>query len=209
MISHHESMNSENHESSNDPRFINEMVENQKKLEAELEQKINNAKEKKEKFYSMDEILNANAEDFGISEEDMKRIKESVYMHQHELTLLLEAFDSLDKSEHKIAKELKKSLKQKWPKSLIYVDHSKDSQDGIISGGGWPYCLDDNGWGYQNFITSDCYKAIVAFKICAVDSTLGKMDPNLRYCKAYQRNCSPLIGHSKYWHTHKWYQQIP
>ncbi|OIJ14412.1 hypothetical protein BKP37_08705 [Anaerobacillus alkalilacustris] len=91
----------------------------------------------------------------------------------------------------------------------IYIDHSVETQDGTISGGGWPYCLDDNGWGYQNFITSDCYKAIVSFLICASDSTLGKMNSNLRYCKAYERNCSPLIGHSKYWHTHPWYQQIP
>jgi hypothetical protein len=210
MIEMHDSMNMhDKNKTTTDPRFTNDMFEKQKKLESELAQKIEKAKKNKEKFYTMDEILNASAEDFGISEEDMQRIKDGVYMYKQELTLLVESFDSLGKSDHEIAKRLKKELEMKWPKSLIYVDHSKDKQDGMISGGGWPYCLDDNGWGYKNFITSDCYKAIIGFKICAADSTLGKMDPDLRYCKAYVRNCSPLIGHSKYWHEHSWWQQIP
>lgn len=100
-------------------------------------------------------------------------------------------------------------MNKEIPESLIYVDHSVDGQDGKISGGGWPYCLDDNGYGYKNFITSDCYKAIIGYAVCASDSTLGHMSSKLRYCKAYIRNCSPLIGHSKSWHKHKWYQKIP
>lgn len=193
----------------NDPRFTNDMVEKQEKLHSELVQKIEKSKKNKEKFYSMKEILNASAEDFGISNEDMQRIKQCIIDQQTEDTNLLNAFDALGESNHPIAKMIKKDKDTKLPKSLIYVDHSKDKQDGKISGGGWPYCLDDNGYGYKNFITSDCYKAIVGYLLCASDSSLGKMDSNLRYCKAYYRNCSPLIGHSKYWHTHSWYQKIP
>lgn len=181
---------------------MNEMVANQERMQTELEKKVETAKGNHEKFYSMDEILKANAQEFGISEEDMNKIKESVATHKEGLSSTLEGFTSLGEGNHEIAKKLKESLNQKWPKSVIYVDHSKDEQDGIISGGGFPYCLDDNGWGPWNFITSDCYKAILAMQVCALDSTLGKMDARMRYCKAYVRNCSPLIGHREKWHTH-------
>ncbi|KFM95261.1 hypothetical protein D0U04_25230 [Bacillus clarus] len=185
-----------------DGRFINEMIVNQERVMTELEKKVETAKENQEKFYSMDEILKANAQEFGISEDDMNRIKRSIATQKEELSQLLEGFTSLGEVNHEIAIKLKENLDQKWPKSVIYVDHSKDKQDGIISGGGFPYCLDDNGWGPWDFISSDCYKAILINFICASDSTIGKMDSNMRYCKAYVKNCSPLIGHSSYWHTH-------
>ncbi|WP_085520514.1 hypothetical protein [Tuberibacillus sp. Marseille-P3662] len=111
----------------------------------------------------------------------------------------------LGKSGHPIAKNIEKEQSKKIPESLIYIDHSTDKQDGKISGGGWPYCLDDNGYGHKNFITSDCYKITVGIALCVP----GMATDALRYCKAYKRNCSPLIGHSKYWNTHKWYQKLP
>lgn len=200
-----------NEQASQDSRFVNDKTLLQEEKLKDLEERIKKAKQKGEKFYTFDQILKADAKDFGISEEDMSKIKEQVESQKIELENLLSGFKAIGQQNHPIAKNIKEELKVKYPKSEIYIDHSVESQeqDGTISGGGWPYCLDDNGWGYQNFITSDCYKAIVAFLICASDSSLGKMNSNLRYCKAYIRNCSPLIGHSKYDHTHAWYQQIP
>jgi hypothetical protein len=210
MIASYEEMQKESEQgTTDDSRFTNDMVENQEKLQSELDEKIEEAKEENEKFYSLTEILNSSAQDFGISEEDMQRVKQSVKTQFEDDTKLLNAFKSLGKIDHPAANAVKEDLNTKIPKSLIYIDHSKDEEDGMISGGGWPYCLDDNGYGYKNFITSDCYKAIVGFKICAADSTLGKMNSKLRYCKANIRNCSPMIGHSKKWHTHKWYGKLP
>ncbi|HEO8420300.1 hypothetical protein [Niallia sp. FSL W8-0635] len=192
-----------------DDRFVNEMVLKQEKKKETLEKSFIEAKEKGEKFYSADEILKAKAKDFGISEEDMNKIKQSVMVQKNDFDSLLLAFKELGQENHPLSKKIKQEAALEIPKSQIFIDHSLESQDGKISGGGWPYCLDDNGYGYQNFITSDCYKAIIVALICASDSTLGKMDSDLRYCKAYIRNCSSLIGHSKYWHEHSWWQQIP
>lgn len=192
-----------------DHRFVNDMSLNQERKQRELDQIFKEAKAKGERFYSTDEILKAKANQFGINESDMNKIKGDLYVQKIELENLYNALKELGQIKHPIAKKLKQEIEITIPASQIYVDHSMKPQDGIISGGGWPYCLDDNGWGYQNFITSDCYKAIVSFWICASDSTLGKMDSDLRYCKAYIRNCSPLISHDEYWHTHAWWQQIP
>ncbi|MFJ7848622.1 hypothetical protein ACIQXR_07265 [Peribacillus sp. NPDC097224] len=210
MISNYETINEiKTEQADQDNRFVNEMVVMQENAKEELDKRFKAAEKKREKFYSSDQILKASAKDFGISEEDMKKIKELVLAEKTDFENLLLAFENLGQKNHPIAKNIKKESQKKVPKSEIYIDHSVDSQDGKISGGGWPYCLDDNGYGYQNFITSDCYKAIIGYLVCASDSTLGKMDSNLRYCKAYSKNCSPLIGHSKYNHTHAWYQKIP
>lgn len=196
-------------QASNDTRFVNEMVLEQEKKQSEMKKRFDIAKKNGEKFYTAKQILQADADDFNISEEDMEKIKGLVLAQKTDLENLINGFEKINKGDHEIVKNIKKELNRKIPASEIYIDHSVDSQDGKISGGGWPYCLDDNGYGYRNFITSDCYKAIVGFVICAADSTVGKMNSSLRYCKAYKKNCSPLIGHSKYNHKHKWYQKIP
>lgn len=192
-----------------DERFVNEMAMEQEKKKENMEKIFKKSKEKGEKFYSYDQLLKIKAEKIGIDEKDLETIKGQVLAHKTELENLLQGFEETGNKNHSIAKNLKKELSLKIPESQIFIDHSFEPQDGQISGGGWPYCLDDNGYGYQNFITSDCYKAIIGYLICASDSTLGKMNSNLRYCKAYVKNCSPLIGHSKSWHTHDWWQKIP
>lgn len=53
-----------------------------------IREKVETAKGNHEKFYSMDEILKANAQEFGISEEDMNKIKESVATHKEGLSVL-------------------------------------------------------------------------------------------------------------------------
>ncbi len=194
-----------------DSRFVNDRVIIQEKKKDELEGRIEKAKKKGEKFYTVNQILKASSKDFGISEEDMKKIKENIIVQKMELDNLSQAFEELGRKNHPIVKKIKNEANILLPKSEIYIDNSveQQSQDGIISGGGWPNCLDDNGYGYQNFITSDCYKAIIGYLLCAADSTVGKMNSNLRYCKPYERNCSPLIGHKKTNHAHEWYEKIP
>jgi hypothetical protein len=192
-----------------DERFVNEMIIEQEEKHAMIDKKYKEAVDKGEKMYSPEQILKSKAKHFDISEEDMQRIKHSIKTQQEDYENLLAAFKELGQQNHEIAKKIKEEANKKIPKSFIFVDHSVDKKDGIISGGGWPYCLDDNGYSYGNFVTSDCYKAMIAAWICAVDSTLGKMNSSLRYCKAYIRNCSPIIGHSKYNHSHSWWQKIP
>ena len=51
----------------------------------------------------MDEILKANAQEFGISE-DMNKIKESVATHKEGLSSTLEGFTSLGEGNHEITK---------------------------------------------------------------------------------------------------------
>lgn len=195
--------------SDSDERFVNEMVLEQEEKKEKLESIYEEAEENNEKFYTNKEILEGSAEEFDMSKEDYEYIRGVVYTHYTELKNTLEALDDLGEENHEVAKRIDEELNKKVPASQLYVDKSAEPQDGIISGGGWPYCLDDNGYGYKNFITSDCYKAIVGYLICASDSTLGKMSSSMRYCKAHKKNCSGLIGHSKYWHTHKWYGKIP
>lgn len=87
------------------------------------------------------------------------------------------------------------------PLSMVYIDKSKEESDAVLSGGGLPYCLDDNGWGPANFVTSDCNIAMAVVAQCIDESILK--NPALRYCRAdLYRNCSPRIEHSPYWHRH-------
>ncbi|MCY7791671.1 hypothetical protein [Bacillus haynesii] len=193
-----------------DERYVNEMILNQEQTMKEIEQKIEEAKENGEKLYTQKEILHLTAQEVGISKEDMQQIKQSIKSEQEEAENFIEAFKDIGEGDHPIVQEIEAHQEEfKIPLSLVYIDHNETEKDGTISGGGWPYCLDDNGYGYKKFITSDCYKALVYLPVCMADSTLGKKWPNLRYCKAYKRNCSPVIGHSKYWHKHAWWQQIP
>lgn len=185
-----------------DGRFVNEMLIGQHEKMNSINQSIENAKVKGEKFYSLNDIFNADAKDFGISQADMDQIKKSVQTQKNDLENMEAAFGELGQKNHPLAKEINNELSKKYPKSMIYIDHSLDPQDGKISGGGWPYCLDNNGWGPYSFIGSDCYYALFDYWVCGLDSTYGKMSSAVRYCKAYVRNCSPLIGHSIYWHTH-------
>lgn len=200
-------------------RFINERSINMTNKADELVEEFQNAYEANEPTYSYDEILSMNASDFNISSEDFERIQNSISNMKTEFEKLYQEFVQLGETEHPLAQNLKDLTQLEVPASMIYVDHTNDSSyDGKISGGGWPYCLDDNGWGYQNFISSDCFYVIALYSslgfaigtgalitgslVCIRDSTIGKINPNLRYCKAYTRNCSPLIGHSIYNHSH-------
>ncbi|EUJ26718.1 hypothetical protein [Listeria cornellensis] len=195
---------------STDERYVNDMVLKQEETMSEIEQIIAGAEKRGEKLYTQEEILNLSAKKIGISESDMEQVKESISQEQKELDEIKEVFENIGEADHPIVEQIIEEQQDfKIPFSLIYIDHEQDTKDGVISGGGWPYCLDDNGYGYRNFITSDCYKALVFVLVCMLDSTAGKKWPNLRYCKAYTKNCSPLIGHSKYKHSHAWWQRIP
>lgn len=185
------------------PNLVNDMVEEQKDNMNYINQGINQAANKGEKLYSYDEILNLKTSEISIPEEDLKYIQKSIKNTVKEYEKLQQVFQKLGKANHPLAVSLKKSLDVKFPKSLIFVDHSNKDSDGRISGGGWPYCLDDNGWGYHNFIDSDCQWAYFWIGFCVFDQSGAGMGVSwLRYCKTNIRNCSPLIFHSKYWHTH-------
>lgn len=211
LISNYEKQeNAVTEEADTDDRYVNDMVLKQEEAMGEIDQIIAEAKANGEKLYTQEEILNLSAKKIGISEADMRQVKESITQEQQELNEIKAVFDDLGESEHPIVEQIIEEQQSfRIPLSLVYVDHEQDNKDGVISGGGWPYCLDDNGYGYKNFITSDCYKALVFVLVCMLDSTAGKKWPHLRYCKAYTKNCSPLIGHSKYKHSHAWWQRIP
>ncbi|MBC1797173.1 hypothetical protein HCA55_10565 [Listeria booriae] len=197
-------------EGDTDSRYVNDMVLKQEETMGEIEEMIEEAKNRGEKLYTQEEILELNAKKIGISETDLKQVKASILQEQEELAKIKQAFEEAGEADHPIVTQIVEEQEEfKIPLSLVYVDHEQDDKDGVISGGGWPYCLDDNGYGYRNFITSDCYKALVFVLVCMLDSTAGKKWPHLRYCKSYTKNCSPLIGHSKYKHSHAWWQRIP
>ncbi|MNW47015.1 hypothetical protein D3C74_243340 [compost metagenome] len=183
-----------------DKRFINDMVQKQEEKNNVIQTMVNSAQLNGEEMYTLDQILKADAEEFGISQEDMNRIKSSIQMEKDFLENVYTAFEGLNQENHPLAKSVNEGLEMKYPASMIYVDHALEApKDGRISGGGWPACLDDNGWGYENFIGSDCSLALLAVKLCVMDSVGSS---SLRYCKYDVRNCSPLIFHDKEWHTH-------
>lgn len=150
-----------------------------------LEQKINELKNS-EKLYGLDEILDLPSSQFiNASDEEVEQIKSMIKS-------TLSQFDSASKEKY---------LERKIPLSLVYIDNSEEESDAVLTGGGLPYCLDDNGWGPANFITSDCDRAMLVVFECIYESIIKK--PEWRYCRAdLNRNCSPQIGHSPYWHTH-------
>lgn len=163
---------------------MSEMQEKQKKIDA----LINEAK-KSEKLYTIEEILNISDNQFPkAGPEEARKIKAMMKNTLSELS----------------AENKKKYNETKFPLSMIYIDKSASKSDASLSGGGLPYCLDDNGWGWGNFAGSDCSLAIAldTSPICKVESLPGY--PNeWRYCRAdLWRNCSGTMGHSGYWHTH-------
>ncbi|HEM3518014.1 TPA: hypothetical protein U1B48_000856 [Streptococcus suis] len=154
--------------------IVSEMMENQMRVEAQIE-----VASETETLYSYEEILEIPASAFPKSTEgEVESIKEMIRQ------ALAETGSS-----------------RKIPLSMVYIDKSQENSDAILSGGGLPYCLDDNGWGPANFITSDCDRAMLVVPQCIYESIVKT--PERRYCRAdLNRNCSPRIGHSPYWHTH-------
>lgn len=153
---------------------ISEMMENQIQIEAQID-----AASETEPLYSYEEILEIPTSAFpNATENEVAVIKEMIRQTLSET-----------------------GTGRKVPLSMVYIDKSKENSDAILSGGGLPYCLDDNGWGPANFITSDCDRAMVVVAQCLYESIIKK--PEWRYCRAdLNRNCSPRIGHSPHWHTH-------
>ncbi|MDE1692931.1 hypothetical protein PWF76_09580 [Streptococcus suis] len=154
--------------------IVSEMMENQMRVEAQIE-----VASETETLYSYEEILEIPASAFPKStEHEVEIIKE----------MIRQALTETGSS-------------RKIPLSMVYIDKSEENSDAILSGGGLPYCLDDNGWGPANFLTSDCDRAMLVVPQCIYESIIKK--PEWRYCRAdLNRNCSPRIGHSPYWHTH-------
>ncbi|SDB12290.1 hypothetical protein SAMN02910293_00623 [Streptococcus henryi] len=153
---------------------MSEMEETKLLIDAQIEEAS-----KKEKLYTLNEILEIPNEDFpNASVEEIEIIK----------NMILNSISSTVSD-------------RKVPLSMVYIDKTEENSDAILSGGGLPYCLDDNGWGPANFISSDCDRAMLVVAQCIYESVIKK--PEWRYCRAdYNRNCSPKIGHSPYWHTH-------
>ncbi|HFI0130289.1 TPA: hypothetical protein ACGOY0_000744 [Streptococcus suis] len=153
---------------------ISEMAEGQLIVEQQIE-----VAAQTEPLYSFEEILDLPNEAFpNATPDEVESIKG-----------MIEATMDYNHSDMKV------------PLSMVYIDKTAENSDAILSGGGLPYCLDNNGWGYQNFITSDCNIAMAVVSQCVYESIIK--NPNLRYCRAdLYRNCSPRIGHSPYWHRH-------
>lgn len=132
---------------------------------------------------------------------------EPLYTYEEILDLPNNQFPNASEEEVIVIKEMiKEALSfgvsdRKLPLSMVYIDKSEENSDAILSGGGLPYCLDDNGWGPYNFITSDCDTAMLVVNECIYESIIKI--PELRYCRAdLWRNCSPRIGHKPTWHRH-------
>lgn len=183
-------------------QYVNDMQVKQEVILASIQEEVEEAEKKGERTYTLSEILELTPEDLDISSEDLSSIQSMVRSEIAELTDIINGFSKAGEEEHEIVQNIKNHLETfKVKESQIKIEEPSHS-DGTISGGGFPYCLDDNGWGPYSFLGSDCYSALWRFWNCAFDSTLGKMDSSLRYCKAYINNCSPLIGHKSTWHTH-------
>ncbi|OIJ14413.1 hypothetical protein BKP37_08715 [Anaerobacillus alkalilacustris] len=121
MIENYEAVEEfKNEQVNQDSRFVNDKIIMQEEKMNALEERIEKAKQKGERFYTLDQILKADAKDFGISEEDMSKIKELVKYQKSELENLLLGFKEIDEQNHPIAKNIKKELKVKYPKSEIY-----------------------------------------------------------------------------------------
>lgn len=183
------------------PLFVNPMEEEQKNTMETITNEIEEAKTNGEQLYSYEEILGFTTEDVDISEEDLSYIKENIQdmLQDREVVQNLK---EMGYENNEVTINIEESLNIKIPKSFIIVPEVAEG-DGKISGGGWPACNDDNGWGPKKFLNSDCYKVIIKYKLCWNDIASTFMgNPNMRYCIYNARNCSPKIGHSKYGHKH-------
>lgn len=187
-----------------DSRYVNDMLIKQEETTKEIQQIIDEARNNGEKLYTQEELLKLSAEEIGVNRNDLQQIKQSILEEIVDVAFIEKGMELIGEKEHQLVKNISEKRDTfKIPLSLVYIQRNDEEFTGVVSGGGWPYCLDDNGYGYKNFITSDCYKALAWHINCMADFTPW------RYCKGYQKNCGGLIGHSKYWHTHTSWQKIP
>ena len=197
LVEHSDNMSTEMSEemedmTNNNTVIVNEMSVVKRANMETVKGRITEAIERGEKLYSYEEILNLSKEDVNISDADLEYIKSSIKTMTLEMGAIYKEFVSMGKENHIVAVGIKDVLDMKFPLSMIYVDENYAKLDGCISGTGWPSCLSENGWGYKNFINSDCFWALALMGYCVTSS----------WCIDYVRNCSYLIGHSRYWHTH-------
>lgn len=186
-----------------DEKIVNDMtIESEKKYEL-YEKSIKDANDNGEKLYTLKEILQLSYKELNISKEDMEYIKNNVLSGLVNNSIISNELMNFEDGETASKKLSEKIDELKIPQSMIFVDHSNENMDGNISSiQGFPGCVDNNGWGYKNFINSDCFWSLTWYVNCALDSSIGKAMYAARYCKYNVRNCSPLIGHSKYAHKH-------
>lgn len=180
-----------------DGLYVNDML-----LEAEnnmqnIQKQIDEAKERGEKLYTTDEILLLSPETLKISAEELSEIKGMILTNKIDEAIISATSEHIGGETEISVTELSQKMSEFLiPESMINIEKEDTGNTGEISGGGWPYCEDDNGWGPANFVSSDCYVVLYFYGHCLADFTPW------RYCKANQRNCSPVLGHSKYHHTH-------
>lgn len=184
-------------------KFANEMQTKSEQIQSEIDQEVEEAISDGEKVYSLKEILTLSHKELGISKEDMIQIKNSTLIGLATSNVIAEEVSNMPNGESVSTEILNDINSYKIPSSMIKIDHSETKMDGEVSAlAGWPGCVDNNGFGYKNFINSDCFWSLTWFPNCFFDSSIGKAMYAARYCKYNVRNCSPLIGHPKHAHKH-------
>lgn len=160
-------------------------------------------------YHSPSAVISEMGESYQIIEEKIQIASETepLYTYEEILSIPDDHFPNASVEEVALIKKMITDVlstgasNREIPLSMVYIDRSEENSDAILSGGGLPYCLDDNGWGPANFITSDCDRAMLVVKQCIYESIIKK--PEWRYCRAeLWRNCSPRIGHKPTWHRH-------
>lgn len=175
------------------------------------EAQINKAKENKEKLYTFREILSLEHNDLQIPKKDLDIIKSKITdalgYYDELLNSTPESMKMTYEEHQAMLERIKLSLSEKYAKSEIFIDKQKLPSDLNNTGEVQVFdvpsvkgCIDDNGWGYQYFIMSDCNISLNIYRYCSFDILNGIMGYPERYCQYGIRNCSPTIGHYYWWH---------
>ncbi|MFD2760383.1 hypothetical protein [Lentibacillus juripiscarius] len=198
----------------------NMMKEKYENVQQMYKKDLEEAKENGEKLYTLRAIVKFPTSKLGISENEHDKLRSYVEsLKNAETNEMKDMFSNKQKfKEYKklVKKRTKHELKRLFSINSLQkaVESSSTNNDndevtvfGADPGTGGPVvgfdykCNDDNGILYKNFFNSDCHQAWYVYLLCTADVTSG-MFGNDRYCQLYERNCSPLIGHSIYPHSH-------
>ena len=184
-----------------DDRYVNDMMEKASDTLAEIDNAVMEAKKEGEKLYTQEEILSLTPEEAGISEVKLAQIKSTIVEQLVTVATTEVAFENADVSDE-IASGFNANTDIKLSLSMLQAD-PVDIKDGSISYAGYPGCVDNNGYGYKNVFGSDCWIPLMYYaQYCVRDEANKRVKSIPRYCVYNKNNCSWIVGHSKYGHSH-------
>jgi hypothetical protein len=185
-----------------DPRYVNPMTLEASKMLSYVKSQVETAKNKGEKLYTQFEILNLTPQEANLSANQLASIKSTITTNMSDSVVNEVALENSGVATQQDIQQFQQADSFAIPISMLTNQDPVVPKDGTTSYAGWPGCVDNNGYGPWSFIGSDCWVPTMYYVQYCVADLANKMSITSRYCVYNQRNCSWIIGHSRYGHSH-------